>query len=74
MIQQRFPEYYKILNDPKTDTIVALGGEVTKNLVFEKPMWPLFPMTFGMILSSKMVNIDNFIKEISEKFDIKINK
>ncbi len=73
LIQVRFQEYYKILNDSKTDTFVALGGEIAKSLIYKEPMWPLFPMTFGMILSSKMVGINDFIKESSEKFEVEFN-
>lgn len=73
LIQGRFQEYYKILNDSKTDTFVALGGEIVKNLVPKEQIWPLFPMTLGMILSSKMLGINDFIKESSEKFEIEFN-
>ncbi len=73
LIQQRFPGYYKILNDPKADTFVALGGEVFRNLTSNDLIFPLFPITLGMFFSSKMIAINDFIKEISEKFEIEIN-
>ncbi len=72
LIQARFPEYYEILDNPN-DTFVALGGTTFKKLSSKESIWPLFPMTLGMILGNKMITLNNFIKEVSEKFEIEIN-
>lgn len=72
LIQQRFPGYYKAI-DNSNDSFISLGGEVAKNLSSKTQMSPLLPILLGAIFGEKMINLNDFIKKVSEKFEIEIN-
>jgi len=72
LIQQRFPEYFRIFDNP-TDAFAVFSKAVFGNLTNKESVWPLFPNMFRIIISNNMMAIDGFIKEASEKFEIEIN-